>query len=160
MAAKFGYKSLAEVNTDANYREASRYLKAVAPESAPKRLKYLYEAQCRFTDTLEAWRSGDIERVGRNFRADGIGLRDDYQISGQELETMCDIARTVKGVYGERMLGGGDKGASGAVIAADAFEALSMAVDHAYPIAHPAFSDKYAVHACQITDGIVTQELS
>ena len=33
-------------------------------------------------------------------------MRDDYKISGPELETMCDIARTVPGVMGERMLGG------------------------------------------------------
>jgi galactokinase len=159
LSSEFGYKSLADVNTDTIYRNANRYLRAIAPESATKRLKYLYEAQCRFADTLDAWRSGDIERVGRNFRADGIGLRDDYQISGKELESMCDIARTVEGVYGERMLGGGDKGASGALIAADAFEALRAAVDRGYPLAHPGFSDQYAVHDCKITDGIVSEPL-
>jgi galactokinase len=159
LESEFGYKSLAEVNTDEKYQKALRYLRAVAPENALKRLKYLYQAQCRFADTLEAWRSGNIERVGRNFRADGIGLRDDYEISGKELESMCDIARTVEGVYGERMLGGGDKGASGALVVADAFEALRAKVDHAYPIAHPSFGDKYAVHDCKVTDGIVTEAL-
>ena len=44
------------------------------------------------------------------------GLRDEYVISGPELETMCDIVRTVPGVLGERMLGGGDKGASGCLV--------------------------------------------
>ena len=38
---------------------------------------------------------------------------------------MCDIARTVDGVLGERMLGGGDKGASGALIRPEAFAPLS-----------------------------------
>jgi galactokinase len=38
--------------------------------------------------------------VGRVFREDGHGLRDVYQISGPELETMCDIVRTVPGVLG------------------------------------------------------------
>ena len=37
---------------------------------------------------------------------------------------MCDIVRTVPGVYGERMLGGGDKGASGALVAADSVDAV------------------------------------
>ena len=32
-------------------------------------------------------------KVGSIFREDGIGLRNDYKISGPELETMCDIAR-------------------------------------------------------------------
>jgi len=103
---------------------------------------------------LDAWKAGDIETVGAIFREDGIGLRDDYQISGPELETMCDIARTVPGVLGERMLGGGDKGASGALVKADSVEALSRAIAAAYPRSRPQYADKYAVHTCKVVDGV------
>jgi galactokinase len=92
--------------------------------------------------------------VGSIFRADGISLRDDYQISGKELETMCDIVRTIPGVLGERMLGGGDKGASGALILPEAEEALRNAVATAYTRSHPDFADSYAVHSCRMVDGI------
>lgn len=103
---------------------------------------------------MAAWKSGDIETVGDIFRKDGIGLRDQYKISGPELESMCDIVRTVPGVLGERMLGGGDKGACGALVKAEAVEALIAAVDTAYPKSHPDFADKYAVHVCKVVDGI------
>ncbi len=118
------------------------------------RLKYIFGAQKRFYNMLEAWKAGDIETVGRIFREDGIGLRDDYKISGPELETMCDIVRTVPGVLGERMLGGGDKGASGALVQADSVEAVRQAVDKAYPRSRPDFADKYAVHVCKVVDGV------
>jgi len=118
------------------------------------RLKYIFGAQKRFYKMLDAWKTGDIESVGRIFREDGIGLRDDYKISGAELETMCDIVRTVPGVLGERMLGGGDKGASGALVRAESVEAVQQAVDTAYPLSHPEFADKYAVHVCKVVDGI------
>jgi len=118
------------------------------------RLKYIFGAQKRFYEMLDAWKAGDIETVGRIFREDGIGLRDDYRISGPELETMCDIARTVPGVLGERMLGGGDKGASGALVRADSVEALKQAVDSAYPSKHRDYKDKYAVHVCRVVDGV------
>lgn len=104
---------------------------------------------------MDAWKRGDIAAVGRIFRLDGHGLRDDYEISGSvvvvcgsshfkiytpitarhasadvvfylsicgvrtgrpQLEAICDAARTVEGVLGERMLGGGDFGASGALM--------------------------------------------
>ena len=104
---------------------------------------------------LDAWKKGDIQQVGRIFRADGIGLRDDYQISGPELETMCDIVRSVPGVLGERMLGGGDKGASGAIVRAGAVDAVKAAVDQGYPLSRPDFADRYAVHVCKVVDGIV-----
>jgi galactokinase len=155
LSAGFGIASLAEISNPEIYARAVAYLESIDSQSI-SRLKYLYEAQARFQGTLDAWRAGDIEKVGANFRADGIGLRDDYRISGQELETMCDIARTVDGVLGERMLGGGDKGASGAIIRPTAFEPLSEAVSRAYPLAHPAFTDDYAMHSCRMVDGIVT----
>ena len=122
------------------------------------RLKYIFGAQKRFYKMLDAWKAGDIETVGQIFRKDGTGLRDDYKISGAELETMCDIVRTVPGVLGERMLGGGDKGASGALVRAESVEAVQRAVDTAYPRSHPEFADKYAVHICKVVDGIRVYE--
>ena len=103
---------------------------------------------------LEAWKTGDIETVGQIFRTDGIGLRDDYKISGPELETMCDIVRTEPGVLGERMLGGGDKGASGALVRAECIEYVRKAVDTAYPHSRPEFAGKHAVHVCKVVDGV------
>ncbi len=122
------------------------------------RLRYIFNAQKRFYKMLEAWKAGDIETVGQIFRADGIGLRDDYKISGPELETMCDIVRTIPGVLGERMLGGGDKGASGALVRAEYIEAVKQAVDTAYPRSRPEFADKYAVHVCKVVEGIRVYE--
>jgi galactokinase len=88
------------------------------------------------------------------FREDGTGLRDDYSISGPELETMCAIARSVPGVLGERMLGGGDQGAAGALVRTDSVDALKTAVDAAYPRRYPHLADKYAVHVCNLVDGV------
>jgi galactokinase len=122
------------------------------------RLTYIFHAQQRFATMLEAWKAGDVETVGRVFREDGIGLRDAYKISGPELETMCDLARSVPGVLGERMLGGGDKGAAGALVRADSVEALESAVRTGYPRSHPDFADDYAVHVCKVVDGITTLE--
>ena len=119
-----------------------------------ERFKYIYDSQQRFYEMLNAWKSGDIKTVGKIFRLDGIGLRDDYKISGPELETMCDIVRTVHGVLGERMLGGGDKGASGALAKPESVKTLKKAVDISYPRSRPDFADKYAVHVCKVVDGV------
>lgn len=118
------------------------------------RMDYIFHAQQRFYKMMEAWRTGDIETVGAIFRQDGIGLRDDYKISGPELETMCDLVRTVPGVLGERMLGGGDKGASGALVKAEAVDAVKAAVATGYPRSRPDLADKYAVHVCKVVDGV------
>lgn len=151
--SSFGIATLAGVKDDATYEKIMDRYKDKHPDCC-RRLDYIYHAQKRFYEMMDAWKAGDIEAVGKIFRLDGIGLRDDYQISGPELETMCDIVRTVPGVLGERMLGGGDKGAAGALAKAEAVDAVKTAVDNAYPRSRPDFADKYAVHVCKVVDGI------
>ena len=149
--------SLADVRNEKLYSKMIDTFGAQRPELCD-RLKYIYGAQKRFYEMLDAWKAGNIEKVGEIFRRDGIGLRDDYRISGPELETMCDIARTVEGVLGERMLGGGDKGAAGALVKAESCPQLVSAVDRAYRRSCPACAEKYAVHMCKVVDGIAVFE--
>ena len=149
LAKLAGLTCLADVRDETLYRRIAGRFPTLAP-----RLTYIYHAQQRFYKMLEAWKAGNVEDVGQIFRQDGIGLRDDYRISGPELETMCDIARSVSGVLGERMLGGGDKGAAGALVRADTVVELRNAVQTAYPRSHPQYADKFAVHVCSIVDGV------
>jgi galactokinase len=154
---EFGFAQLADIRDQQLYdRVIAKY--SVSHPHLCSRLKYIFYAQQRFDRMLDAWKSGDIETVGAIFREDGIGLRDDYQISGPELETMCEIARTVPGVLGERMLGGGDKGAAGALVRADSVDALKAAVDAQYPRRWPHLADKYAVHVCNLVDGVTVSK--
>lgn len=150
---KFKFKQLADVRDERLYRKILAAFGKSHPDHC-NRLAYIFGAQKRFTTMLKAWRAGDIATVGAIFREDGLGLRDQYQISGPELETMCDIARTVPGVYGERMLGGGDKGAAGALVEARSVKALQHAVATAYPRSVPALAGKFAVHPLKIVDGV------
>ncbi len=162
MAAKakdagFGIECLADVKDVALYEKIKSHFEKDVPHLV-SRMTYIYKAQKRFYEMMDAWKAGDIETVGHIFRQDGVGLRDEYVISGPELESMCDIVRTVDGVLGERMLGGGDKGAAGCLVLAKAADAAKAAVDTAYPRSRPDFADKYAVHTCKVVDGIVLYE--
>ncbi len=151
--AKYGVSCLANIKDQATYEKIMREFGKNYPDLCD-RLKYIFGAQQRFYKMLDAWKAGNITTVGAIFRQDGIGLRDDYKISGPELETMCDIVRTVPGVLGERMLGGGDKGASGTLVRAESIEAVKQAVDTAYPRSRPDYADKYAVHICKVVEGV------
>lgn len=149
----FEISCLADVKDQKIYGQICSKFETSHPELC-MRLKYIFEAQHRFYQMLDAWKAGDVKTVGRVFREDGLGLRDDYVISGPELEAMCDIARTIPGVLGERMLGGGDKGASGALVESTSVENLKHAIDTQYPKLMPNYADKYAVHTCKIVNGI------
>jgi len=131
-AEGFAIEHLADVKDDETYGRIKVRFGGSHGEMFA-RFDYIFQAQRRFESMLAAWREGDIQQVGHLFREDGFGLRDGYDISGPELEAMCDIARSVPGVLGERMLGGGDKGASGAIVLAESVEELKVAVAREYP---------------------------
>jgi len=155
--AGFPVNALADVKThDLCQKITAKY--ARSHPDLVRRLSYIFHAQRRFQDMMAAWKSGDMSRVGAIFRQDGLGLRDDYRISGPELESMCDIVRSVPGVLGERMLGGGDKGAAGAIVRADAVDAVKAAVETGYPRSHPEQQDSFAVHVCRMVQGVTTLE--
>ena len=133
---EFGISCLADVRDDVKYAADHGLLRRHASRPVPAAEVHLFRPAA-FLPHAGGLEAGDIVTVGALFREDGVGLRDDYQISGPELETMCDIVRTVPGVYGERMLGGGDKGASGALVAAGSVDAVRTAVGQAYPRSRP-----------------------
>jgi len=155
--AGFSIECLADIKDEVTYQKIMNQFVSSHPDHCD-RLNYIFHAQQRFYRMMKAWKAGDIETVGAIFREDGLGLRDDYKISGPELETMCDIVRTVPGVLGERMLGGGDKGASGALVEAGSVAAVKKAVDVGYPRSRPDFAAKHAVHVCKVVDGVRVYE--
>lgn len=158
LCEKMKIYSLSQIKSERDLMTAEQILLPVRPELF-RRVRYIFFAQMRFSHMLQAWKKGDMQKLGALFRADGLGLRDDYEISGRELETMCDIARTVPGVFGERMLGGGDKGSAGAIIRKSAFSALQKAVEKAYPQSHPEYADEFNVIELKTTDGITDKPL-
>jgi galactokinase len=151
--AGFGINCLADIKDETLYDKIKTRFEKDFPHLVD-RMTYIFKAQARFYKMMSAWKKGDIAAVGRIFRLDGVGLRDEYKISGPELETMCDIVRTVPQTLGERMLGGGDKGAAGALVLAGGAVALKKAVETAYPRSRPDFADKFAIHTCKVVDGV------
>jgi galactokinase len=151
--AGFGINCLADIRDEALYQKIKAHFEKEFPHLVD-RMTYIFKAQARFYKMMAAWKRGDVAAVGKIFRQDGIGLRDEYKISGPELETMCDIVRMVPQTLGERMLGGGDKGAAGALVLAGGVNALKKAVETAYPRSRPDFADKFAIHTCKVVDGI------
>ena len=80
---------LAEVQDEALYKKILADFGTSHPDHC-KRLTYIYNSQISFYKMLEAWKDGDIATVGKIFREDGIGLRDEYVISGEH-DSPCGV---------------------------------------------------------------------
>lgn len=72
-----------------------------------KRCKYIIEENKRVLDACRDLEKNDIASLGRRMYASHAGLRDQYEVSCTELDILVDAARTIEGIVGARMMGGG-----------------------------------------------------
>ena len=77
------------------------------PETILKRSRHVVSENQRTLDAADAFQSGDFELAGKLMFASHESLRDDYEVSSDELDFLVDVASEVDGVFGARMTGGG-----------------------------------------------------
>jgi galactokinase len=97
-----GIRALRDVRSEAFYP-----LAGTLPAETAKRARYIIEEIERMGKAPEFLRRGDIREFGRLMYECHAGLRDLYEVSCPELDTMVEIARSLPGCYGARLTGGG-----------------------------------------------------
>ncbi len=97
-----------------------------------KRAKHaVYENQ-RTVHAVEALQSNDIEKFGQLMNASHVSLRDDYEVTGIELDTLVEEAWKVEGVIGSRMTGAGFGGCTVSLVKDEAIDRFIDQVGKAY----------------------------
>ena len=86
----------------------------------------------RTLDAVEAMEAGDYETFGRLMYGSHASLRDDYEVSCEELDAIVEIARRCDGVFGSRMTGGGFGGCAIVLVGAESAGAVAEAVAAGY----------------------------
>jgi galactokinase len=76
-------------------------------EKVYKRAKYVVEENIRVEKAFEALQNNDVVKLGKLMYETHIGLRDEYEVSCDELDILFDIAYQSEAVVGARMMGGG-----------------------------------------------------
>jgi galactokinase len=72
-----------------------------------KRCRHVITENARVVEAGDALERGDLPAFGRLMAESHSSLRDDYEVSCEELNIMVELATQVEGVYGARMTGGG-----------------------------------------------------
>ncbi|MBY5164059.1 galactokinase, partial [Nitriliruptoria bacterium AS10] len=89
------------------------------PPRLAARVRHVVTENARVRVVAAALAAGDVASLGAALAASHASLRDDYEVTGPELDTMADLANATEGVLGARMTGGGFAGAVVAVAPAD-----------------------------------------
>ncbi|MEF2765928.1 MAG: galactokinase [Mediterraneibacter sp.] len=97
-----------------------------------KRAKHaVYENQ-RTIDAVSALKEGNIERFGELMNQSHISLRDDYEVSCEEIDILVDLAWKIPGVIGSRITGGGFGGCTVSIVKNDAVGTFIETIGEAY----------------------------
>lgn len=109
----------------------------------------VYENQ-RTIKAVEALKAGDIVEFGKLMNASHVSLRDDYEVTGIELDTLVEEAWKIEGVIGSRMTGAGFGGCTVSIVKDEAIDTFIEKVGAAYEAKIGYAADFYVV---EIGDG-------
>lgn len=112
-----------------------------------KRAKHAVYENRRTIRAVEALRADDIAEFGRLMNASHVSLRDDYEVTGIELDTLVEEAWKVPGVIGSRMTGAGFGGCTVSIVKDEAIDAFIEKVGTAYREKIGYGADFYVVEA-------------
>ena len=139
-------KVLAQVSWD----EFLQLEDKIENEAARKRARHVISEIERTEEAVKQLRAGNIEEFGRLMNGSHDSLRDDYEVTGHELDTMVDEARKIEGVIGSRMTGGGFGGCTVSLVKDEAIDTFIAEVGKNYELKTGL---KPAFYVAEIGDG-------
>jgi galactokinase len=139
-------KALRDITTDE--LEARR---RKLPELVYRRCRHIVTENARVLEAERALEAGDFVACGRAMNLSHVSMRDDFEITCPEVDTLVGLAQTVEGVYGSRMTGGGFGGCTVSLVEASAVERASRIMIDGYRVATGLDAE---IFACAPSDGV------
>jgi len=102
------------------------------PEVVFRRARHCVGEDRRTIATIESLKIRDYESVGQYMLQSHISLKEDFEVSCEELDLLVTLAMEVEGVYGSRMTGGGFGGCTVTLVKKSAVPALRAHLKAAY----------------------------
>lgn len=97
-----------------------------------KRITHVICEDDRVLRSIDALEKGDIAAFGKLMNESHDSLRDLYEVTGIELDTLAEQARMVDGVLGSRMTGAGFGGSTVSIVRDDCIDKFKEHVEKAY----------------------------
>jgi galactokinase len=102
-------------------------------EEILRRCRHVIAENNRTQKAVAMLQAGDVAGFGQLMVESHVSLRDDYEVSGDELDMLVEIAQSVPGVLGARMTGAGFGGCTVNLVESDSVDAFIATVNEKYP---------------------------
>jgi galactokinase len=124
---KYDVENLASTNM-----EMLNAVKGELTEVVYRRAKHVVEECERVRKSVRALQNGDLVAFGKLLNASHASLRDQYEVTGKELDTLAGAAQAQDGCLGSRMTGAGFGGSTVSVVKKDRAQDFEKAVGEIY----------------------------
>ena len=105
---------------------------AISDETVKRRVTHVIYEDDRVLKSVKALKEGDIKAFGQFMNQSHASLRDLFEVTGEELDTLAETAQGVPGVIGSRMTGGGFGGCTVSIVKNDAIDNFIETVGKIY----------------------------
>ncbi len=101
-------------------------------ETIRKRARHTITEQSRVIEAVSALKEGDLKTFGKLMNASHLSLKDDYEVTGKELDALAELSWAFEGSDGARMTGAGFGGCSVHLIQKEKVELFVAYIEKAY----------------------------
>ena len=117
---------------DINIEEYEKHKNLIDEEIPRNRAKHAVYENIRVKEAVQALNRGDIITLGKLMNESHESLRDLYEVTGVELDTMVEEARKIQGTIGSRMTGAGFGGCTVSIVEDDSVNEFIEQVSNNY----------------------------
>ena len=117
---------------DLDMETFEKYKSVIGDPIKEQRAKHAVAENQRTIDAVSALKADNIELFGQLMNQSHISLRDDYEVSCEEIDILVDLAWNTSGVIGSRITGGGFGGCTVSIVKNDAIDTFIETIGTAY----------------------------
>ena len=131
--------------------EWEKYSKLITDPILNKRANHCIAENQRVIDAAATLKAGNLEKLGQLLNASHKSLKEDYEVTGIELDTLAETAQKQEGCLGARMTGAGFGGCAIALVHKDKIDSFIENVQAAYV---KAIGYKAGFFVCETGNGV------
>ena len=126
-------------------------LDVISDPTIRRRARHVVSENLRVKHAADALRMGDLHTFGRLMTASHQSMKEDYEITGLEMDTLAETAQNIDGCLGARMTGGGFGGCAIALVKKSRIEPFKEILFNRY---HTVTGLNCEIYVCEAEDGV------
>lgn len=118
--------------SDLSFAKFMDFKDLIEDDTIFRRAKHVISENNRVLKAIDALKGNRLEEFGQLMNESHDSLRDDYEVTGIELDTLVEEARKIEGVLGSRMTGAGFGGCTVSLVREDSVDKFQLKVGKNY----------------------------